>query len=145
MLVIGGGYIGLEMGTVYANMGTKSASSNCKTDCSWGQIEISFGRWPKDWKSLFEDRIFLNTKVGSVSKSGDDKVEVTFEGPAKFGSEKYDRVLISVGRSPSTRNLGLENLPGIQTDQRGFIAHNDNLQTGVENIYVLEMQPANRC
>jgi len=91
----------------------------------------------KRLKSLFEDRIFLNTKVGSVSKSGDDKVEVTFEGPAKFGSEKYDRVLISVGRSPSTRNIGLENLPGIQTDQRGFIAHNDNLQTGVENIYVI--------
>ncbi len=137
MLVIGGGYIGLEMGTVYANMGTKVSVVELQDGLLMGADRDLVRPLAKRLKTLFEDRIFLNTKVGSVSKSGEDKVEVTFEGPSKFGSEKYDRVLISVGRSPSTRNIGLENLPGIQTDQRGFIAHNDNLQTGVENIYVI--------
>ena len=65
------------------------------------------------------------------------KSKSRLKGRQSLALKKYDRVLISVGRSPSTRNIGLENLPGIQTDQRGFIAHNDNLQTGVENIYVI--------
>ena len=89
----------------------------------------------KRLKHLFEDRIFLNTKVGSVSMQG-EKVQVTFEGPAKFGTELYDRVLVSVGRWPNTKNLGLENTP-IKTDQRGFIEHDNQQRTAVPNIYVI--------
>ena len=60
----------------------------------------------KRLKSLLEN-IFLNTKVGSVYEK-DGKVEVAFEGPGKFGTEAYDLVLVSVGRTPSTRD-SLEN------------------------------------
>ena len=137
MLVIGGGYIGLEMGTVYANLGTKVSVVELQDGLLMGADRDLVRPLAKRLKTLFEDRIFLKTKVGSVNKSGEDKIEVTFEGPAKFGSEKYDRVLVSVGRVPSTRNIGLENLPGVETDQRGFIAHDDNLRTAVSNIFVI--------
>lgn len=137
MLVVGGGYIGLEMGTVYANLGTQVSVVELMDGLLMGADRDLVRPLAKRIKTLFEDRIFLNTKVGSVTKSGDDKIEVTFEGPAKFGTEKYDRVLISVGRQPSTRNIGLENLPLIQTDQRGFIVHDESLRTGVENIFVI--------
>ena len=137
MLVVGGGYIGLEMGTVYANLGTKVSVVELLDGLLMGADRDLVRPLARRLKTLFEDRIFLNTKVGSVSKSGDDKVEVTFEGPEKFGNEKYDRVLISVGRRPTTQNIGLENLPAIQTDKRGFIVHDDNLRTGVNNIFVI--------
>ena len=137
MLVIGGGYIGLEMGTVYANLGAKVSVVELQDGLLMGADRDLVRPLARKLKTLFEDRIFLNTKVGTISKSGEDKIEVTFEGPAKFGTEKYDRVLISVGRVPSTRNLGLENIPSIQTDKRGFIAHDESLRTAEPNIFVI--------
>lgn len=137
LLVVGGGYIGLEMGTVYANLGTKVSVVELQDGLLMGADRDLVRPLAKRLKTLFEDRIFLNTKVGSITREGDDKVSVTFEGPAKFGTETYDRVLISVGRVPSTRNIGLDNLPGVEVDQRGFIAHNDSLQTAIPHIYVI--------
>lgn len=137
MLVIGGGYIGLEMGTVYANLGTKVSVVELQDGLLMGADRDLVRPLERRLKKLFEDRIFLKTKVGSVSKAGDDQVEVTFEGPNKYGTEKYDRVLISVGRWPNTKNIGLENLPGVEVDQRGFIAHDDNLRTAVPHVFVI--------
>ncbi len=135
LLVIGGGYIGLEMGTVYANLGTKVSVVELQDGLLMGADRDLVRPLATRLKELFEDRIFLNTKVGSVGLAG-DQVEVAFEGPGKFGTEKYDRVLVSVGRAPSTRNLGLENLD-VQTDQRGFIVHDETLRTGEPNIFVI--------
>lgn len=135
MLVIGGGYIGLEMGTVYANLGTKVSVVELQAGLLMGADRDLVRPLEKRLKKLFEDRIFLNTKVGSVSKAG-EQVEVTFEGPGKFGTERFDRVLVSVGRRPSTNNLGLEKL-NVQTDQRGFILHDGTLRTGEPNIFVI--------
>ncbi|MDG1875151.1 MAG: NAD(P)/FAD-dependent oxidoreductase, partial [Mariniblastus sp.] len=86
LLVIGGGYIGLEMGTVYANLGTKVSVVELQEGLLMGADRDLVRPLAKRLKALFEDRIFLNTKVGSVSKAGEDKIEVTFEGPAKFGT-----------------------------------------------------------
>jgi len=69
-------------------------------------------------KNLFENRIYLNTKVGSVAEVN-QQVEVTFEGPGKFGHERFDRVLVSVGRRPSSRGIGIENTQ-VQVNERGF-------------------------
>ena len=135
MLVIGGGYIGLEMGTVYANLGTKVSVVELQAGLLMGADRDLVRPLEKRLKKLFEDRIFLNTKVGGVSKNG-DQIEVVFEGPGKFGTEKFDRVLVSVGRRPATQNLGLENLK-VQTDQRGFILHDGSLRTGEPNIFVI--------
>ena len=135
MLVVGGGYIGLEMGTVYANLGTKVSVVELQDGLLMGADRDLVRPLAKKLKTLFEDRIFLNTKVGGIAMRG-DKVEVAYEGPNKFGTEHYDRVLISVGRSPNTRNLGLENTD-MQTDRRGFIAHDEHLRTDVSNIFVI--------
>lgn len=135
MLVIGGGYIGLEMGTVYANLGTKVSVVELLDGLLMGADRDLVRPLAKRLKGLFENRIFLNTKVGSVAAKG-DQVEVTFEGPEKFGTEIYDRVLVSVGRQPTTRNLGLENI-NVKTDQRGFIEHDETLRTGEPNVFVI--------
>ncbi len=135
MLVIGGGYIGLEMGTVYANLGTKVSVVELLDGLLMGADRDLVKPLARRLKTLFDDRIFLNTKVGSLALNG-DKVEVTYEGPEKYGTEKYDRVLVSVGRVPNTRNLGLENT-AIKTDKRGFIQHDDHLRTAEPNIFVI--------
>ena len=137
MLVIGGGYIGLEMGSVYASLGTKVSVVELQPGLLMGADRDLVRPLAKRLKGLFEDRIFLNTKVGGVNlDDSGKKVEVTFEGPEKFGVEKYDRVLVSVGRRPSTQNLGLENT-AIETDKLGFITHNDELRTAEPHIFVI--------
>ena len=135
MLVVGGGYIGLEMGTVYANLGTKVSVVELQDGLLMGADRDLVRPLARKLKTLFEDRIFLETKVGSLASKG-DKVEVAYEGPGKFGTEQYDRVLVSVGRSPNTRNLGLENT-SLQVDQRGFVHHDSSLRTAVPNIFVI--------
>jgi dihydrolipoamide dehydrogenase len=118
MLVIGGGYIGLEMGTVYAQLGTKVSVVELLEGLLPGADRDLVKPLHKRLDSLFEKRIFLDTKVGSLSEV-DGAIEVTFEGPGKFGVERYDRVLVSVGRRPNSRDIGLENTQ-VQLDERGF-------------------------
>ena len=136
MLVIGGGYIGLEMGSVYAGLGTKVSVVELMDGLLMGADRDLVRPLERRLKKLFEDRIFLNSKVGSVGLKG-GKVEVAFEGPNKFGTEQYDRVLVSVGRRPRTFDLGIENT-NLQTDQRGFILCDKQMRAqGESNIYVI--------
>jgi dihydrolipoamide dehydrogenase len=135
MLVIGGGYIGLEMGTVYAQLGSKVSVVELTDGLLPGADRDLVKPLQRRLKSLFEDRIFLNTKVGSLGEAG-DAIEVTFEGPAKFGVERFDRVLVSVGRRPNTERLGLENT-AIQVDQRGFVQCDEQQRTAEENIFAI--------
>ncbi len=135
MLVIGGGYIGLEMGSVYAALGTNVSVVELQEGLLMGADRDLVRPLQKRLQALFEKRIFLNTKVGSIGKKG-DQISVSFEGPGKFGSEDYDRVLVSVGRAPNTRNLGLEKT-AIQTDKRGFVVHDAQLRTAEPNIFVI--------
>ncbi len=135
MLVVGGGYIGLEMGTVYAHLG-----------CKVSVVELTGGLLPgadrdlvkplhRRFKELTDDRIFLNTKVGSIGERGDG-VEVAFEGPEKFGVEQYDRVLVSVGRRPNSQGLGLENT-AVKIDARGFVQCNEQQRTDDPHIMAI--------
>ena len=136
MLVIGGGYIGLEMGSVYAGLGTKVSVVELMDGLLMGADRDLVRPLERRLKKLFEDRIYLNSKVGSVGLKG-DKVEVAFEGPNKFGTEQYDRVLVSVGRRPRTFDLGIENT-NLQTDQRGFILCDKQMRAqGEPNIFVI--------
>jgi dihydrolipoamide dehydrogenase len=86
-------------------------------------------------RTLFGDRVFLNTKVGSLGDRG-DKVEVAFEGPAKYGTERFDRVLVSVGRRPVSRGIGLENT-GVVVNQKGFVEVDDQQRTAEPHIYAI--------
>ncbi len=127
MLVVGGGYIGLEMATVYAQLG-----------CQVSIVELTEGLLPgvdrdlvrpleRHMQALTDNRIFLGTKVGSLGERG-DQVEVAFEGPGKFGVEQFDRVLVAVGRRPNSRDLGLEQTQ-VVVDRAGFVQVDERQQT----------------
>lgn len=118
MLVVGGGYIGLEMGSVYASLGTKVSVVELLDGLLMGADRDLVKPLHKRLEKLFDQRIYLNTKVGSLAEV-EGQIEVTFEGPGKYGHERFDRVLVSVGRRPVTRGIGLENTQ-VQLDQRGF-------------------------
>jgi len=135
MLVIGGGYIGLEMGTVYAQLGTNVSVVELLDGLLTGADRDLVKPLHKRLKTLFEDRIHLNTKVGSL---GDvkDQVEVAFEGPDKFGTERYDRVLVSVGRRPNSQDLGLENTR-VEIDEKNFIQCDTKQRTADPNILAI--------
>lgn len=135
MLVIGGGYIGLEMGSVYAALGTKVSVVELTDGLLPGADRDLVKPLAKRIGTLFGDRIFLNTKVGSIGDRG-NQVEVAFEGPNKYGTERYDRVLVSVGRRPTSRGFGLENT-GVVVNQRGFVEVDKQQRTAEPNIFAI--------
>ncbi len=135
LLVIGGGYIGLEMGTVYAHLGSKVSVVEWTDGLLPGADRDLVKPLHNRLKKLFEDRIFLNTKVGSIAEI-DNQIEVTFEGPGKFGHERFDRVLVSVGRRPVSQGLGLENT-SVQLNPRGFIVCDRQQRTNDPHIFAI--------
>jgi dihydrolipoyl dehydrogenase len=135
LLVIGGGYIGLEMGTVYAQLGSKVSVVEFLDGILMTADRDLAKPLHKKLSELFENRIFTNTKVGSLGLRG-NKVEVAFEGPGKFGTEQYDRVLVSVGRRPNSKGLGLENTQ-VQVNDKGFVVCDKSMQTTDPNFLVI--------
>lgn len=135
LLVVGGGYIGLEMGSVYAHLGSKVTVVEMTKTLLPGADRDLVKPLAKRIDKMCDGRVFLDTKVGSLSEEG-DKVVVTFEGPGKFGSEKFDRVLVSIGRRPVTKGLGLENTNVVVTD-RGFIECDHQQRTADPHIFAI--------
>ncbi|HAC91218.1 MAG TPA: dihydrolipoyl dehydrogenase [Planctomycetaceae bacterium] len=135
LLVIGGGYIGLEMGSVYAGLGCQVTVVELLDGLLMGADRDLVKPLEKRLQKLFDNRIFLNTKVGSLTEV-DDQVEVTFEGQGKFGHQRYDRVLVSVGRRPVTRDIGLENTR-VQPDARGFDLCDVQQRTADPHIFAI--------
>ncbi|MBX3423739.1 MAG: dihydrolipoyl dehydrogenase [Pirellulaceae bacterium] len=135
LLVVGGGYIGLEMGSVYASLGSQVTVVELLDGLLMGADRDLVKPLEKRLQHLFGKRIYLNTKVGSLAEVG-GQVEVTFEGSGKFGHERFDRVLVSVGRRPVTRGLGLETT-GVQLDQRGFAVCDSQQRTADPHIFAI--------
>ncbi len=136
LLVIGGGYIGLEMATVYAHLGSQVSVVELTEGLLPGADRDLVKPLHKRMEKLLEGRIFLSTKVGSLGVGSDGKIEAAFEGPGKFGTENYDRVLVSIGRRPNSANLGLENTK-VRVDKRGFIECDAQRRTADANIYAI--------
>ncbi len=135
LLVIGGGYIGLEMATVYAHLGSQVTIVELTDSLLPGADRDLVKPLHKRLKKLTNDRIYLNTCVGSLGENGEG-VEVAFEGPARFGVEHFDRVLVAVGRRPNSRQLGLEKTR-VTTTERGFIRCNRQQRTDEPNIFAI--------
>lgn len=135
LLVIGGGYIGLEMGTVYAHLGSEVTVVEMAPRLLAGADQDLVGPLEKRLQTLFDGRIYVDTKVQSLAKTG-DKIEAAFVGPGKYGAEQFDRVLVSVGRSPNSRNLGLETTR-IQLGERGFIQSDEQMRTAESHIFAI--------
>ena len=135
MLVIGGGYIGLELGTVYAQLGSQVTVVELMENLLPGADPDLVKPLKKRFSKLVDDRIHLNTKVGALGVRG-DAIEVAFEGPGKFGTEQYDCVLVSVGRRPMSQNMGLEHT-GVVVDERGFVRVDNQQRTADEHILAI--------
>jgi dihydrolipoamide dehydrogenase len=135
LLVIGGGYIGLEMGSVYAHLGSQVTVVEWTAGLLPGADRDLVKPLHKHLEKLFEKRIYLNTKVGSLAAVGNE-VEVTFEGPGKYGHDRFDRVLVSVGRRPVSQGLGLENTQ-VATNARGFVVCDKSQKTADPHILAI--------
>ena len=135
MLVIGGGYIGLELGTVYATLGTKVTVAEMLPGVLNGADDDLVSVLQKRVKSLFES-IMVETKVISLEevKSG---IKVIFEDNKSKKIERiFDKVLISIGRKPNSKNLGLENTK-VEINEMGFIKVDNQLRTTDKNIFAI--------
>lgn len=135
LIVIGGGVIGLELGSVYKRLGADVTVVEYMDRL----IPTMDGAMSKEMQKVMKKlgmTIQTSTKVEEVSRKGD---EVTVKAKDKKGKEielKGDYVLVSVGRRPYTDGLNLE-AAGLATDDKGRIEVNDHLQTKVENIYAI--------
>ena len=135
LLVIGGGYIGLELGTVYAALGTKVSVVEMLPGLLPGADRDLALPLHKRMEKIF-DSILLNTTVAGV-KEESSGIRVTFDGPEVKEREKlFDKVLVSVGRKPNSEIPGLEKTQ-VKVGQRGFIQVNKQLQTDDPAIYAI--------
>ncbi len=135
MLVIGGGIIGLEMGTVYDALGSKVSVVEFTDGLIQGCDRDLVRPLQKRMEKRFE-KIMLGTKVASMTPKKDG-IHVTFEGEnAPADAEIYDRVLVAIGRRPNGKNIGAENA-GIAVDDRGFIAVDKQMRTNVPHIFAI--------
>ncbi|MEI7916735.1 MAG: dihydrolipoyl dehydrogenase [Methylophilaceae bacterium] len=139
MLVIGGGIIGLEMGTVYDALGSKVSVVEFTDGLIQGCDRDLVRPLQKRMEKRFES-IMLNTKVASIDAKADG-IHVSFEGvngntDVPKGVEVYDRVLVSIGRRPNGLNIGAE-LAGVAVDERGFINVDKQMRTNVPHIFAI--------
>ena len=139
MLVIGGGIIGLEMGTVYDALGSKVSVVEFTDGLIQGCDRDLVRPLQKRMEKRFE-AIMLNTKVANI-EAKKDGIHVSFEGvngntDAPKGVEVYDRVLVSIGRRPNGLNIGAENA-GVAVDERGFINVDKQMRTNVPHIFAI--------
>ena len=135
MLVIGGGYIGLELGTVYAALGTKVSVAEMLPGLLPGADRDLVLPLHKRMEKIF-DSILLNTTVAAV-KLESNGIRVTFDGPEVKERERvFDRVLVSVGRKPNSEIPGLEKTQ-VKVGPRGFIQVNKQLRTDDPAIYAI--------
>ena len=134
LLVIGGGYIGLEMGCVYAALGSEVTVVEA--------LPVILAAADRDLVRPLQKRletqfkaIHVNTKVLSLtaSKAG---IVVEMEGEGLEPKQTFDRVLVSVGRKPNSRNLGLENTK-VQVDEKGFVKIDRCCRTADPNILAI--------
>lgn len=135
LLVIGGGYIGLELGTVYAALGSKVSVVEMTPGLLPGADRDLVLPLHKRVEKVF-DSIMLNTTVTAV-KEESNGIRVCFEGKEVKESEKvFDKVLVSVGRKPNSEIGGLDRTQ-VRVGQRGFIQANQHLETDDPSIYAI--------
>jgi dihydrolipoamide dehydrogenase len=137
MLVVGGGYIGLELGYVYAALGSQVTV-----------VEMTDGLLPgvdRDLVKPLQDRltrtklfkeILLKTKVAKVEEVKEG-IKATLEGADGKSSEQvFERVLVSVGRRPNSRDIGLDKA-GVEVDERGFVKVDPQRRTNVPHLFAI--------
>jgi dihydrolipoamide dehydrogenase len=133
-LIVGGGIIGLEMGTVYDALGSKVSVVELSDGLIQGCDRDLVRPLQKRMEQRFE-KIMLNTKVTSIEPKADG-VHVGFESEGKSESQMYDRVLIAIGRRPNGKAIKAE-LAGVTVTDQGFIPVNKQMRTNVSHIFAI--------
>jgi dihydrolipoamide dehydrogenase len=134
LLVIGGGYIGLEMATVYAALGSKVTVVEMTGGLLPGADRDMVNHLKKRLEGDFES-ILLNTKVVEV-KEQKNGLKVTLENAEGQQTLMFDKALVSVGRKPNTQGFGLENTR-VAVSDRGFVVVDPQRRTGEEHIFAI--------
>jgi dihydrolipoamide dehydrogenase len=134
LLIVGGGYIGMELGTVYATLGSSVVVAEALPSILAGADPDLVRPVLRRVEKLFKE-LRTGVKVQKMATAG-KKIKVSMEIEGKVRDELYDRVLVSIGRVPNTNDLGLENTK-IERDEKGFIKVNERQQTSNPNVYAI--------
>lgn len=134
LLVVGGGYIGMELGTVYAALGSRVTMVEALDAVLMGADADLVRPVLKVVEKAFRE-IRLKTKVLKMATSG-KQIKVRMESDGREVEEQYDGVLVAVGRTPNYNDLGLENTK-VERDDKGFIKVNQKQQTADPVIYAI--------
>ncbi len=134
MLILGGGIIGLEMGTVYSSLGARLDVVEMMDGLMQGADRDLVKVWQKMNAPRF-DNIMLKTKT-VAAKAVKDGIEVTFEGEGAPKPQVYDLVLQAVGRSPNGLKLGADKA-GVTVTERGFVPVDIQMRTNVPHIFAI--------
>jgi dihydrolipoamide dehydrogenase len=135
LLVVGGGIIGLEMGTVYSALGARLDVVEMLDGLMLGADRDLVKVWEKMNKPRF-DRVMLKTRT-VAAEAKKDAIHVSFEGEqAPSGPQPYDLVLLSVGRSPNGKRIAAEKA-GVTVTDRGFIPADNQMRTNVPHIFAI--------
>jgi dihydrolipoamide dehydrogenase len=135
LLVIGGGYIGLELGSVYQALGSKVSVVEMLDGLLPGADRDLVSHLSKRLKEKFES-IMLNSKVVEMQEVIDGIQVKIQDNEGKTSENSYDYVLMSIGRKPDTSGLGLENTK-VKVNERGWINVNNQMKTDDPDIYAI--------
>lgn len=134
LLVVGGGYIGLEMGTFYAALGSKVTVVELTKELLPGADRDLVKPLQKRLEGQFAG-IFLNTKVEALT-AAKNGITAKLAGEGVTPQQTFDRVLVSIGRRPNSKGFGLETT-GVAVDEKGFIKVDGQRRTNVAHIYAI--------
>lgn len=135
MVVIGGGYIGLELGMVYAKFGTKVTVVEATDKLLGAMDQDCVAVVARKLKKLGVE-VMLSTKAKSWEDKGDRAVLSVELADGKTAQLDTDKILLSIGRKPNTEELGLDQV-GVALDKRGYVLATDELKTNVGGIYAI--------
>lgn len=134
LLIIGGGYVALEMGTIYAALGSRVTVAVRSDRLLRGADQDLVDPLTSRLEEMFE-AIHFNTQATSL-KEESDKVKVELEGEVDEKNQAFDRVLIAVGRQPNSKDIGLETTK-VKVNKQGYVVVNEQRRTTDERIFAV--------
>ncbi len=134
LLVVGAGYVGMELGSVYATLGSRVTLVELLDEILPGTDRDLVRPLERRAKEMFET-IQVETKVASLTEH-DDRVDVTLDGDVDEPEQTFDRVLVAIGRKPNSDGIGLENT-GVEVDDKGFVRVDEERRTADDRIFAI--------
>jgi dihydrolipoamide dehydrogenase len=134
LMVLGGGYVGLELGTVYAALGSRVTLVELQDRLMPGVDRDLVEPLERRLRAIFES-VHLHTRVTRLQEDAEG-VSVGLEGEGAPAEQRFERVLVAIGRAPATQGLGLERTR-VQLDPKGFIRVDDRMRTADERIFAI--------